>query len=72
MPDLIRHPVFFFLDFGFRRNNGMRGKPRGSEPEVNKKAGPVNFRRGLYQMRFVMPGLAKGGGKARARPGVSQ
>ena len=22
MPDLIRHPVFFFLDSGFRRNDG--------------------------------------------------
>jgi len=37
MPDLIRHPVCFFLDSGFRRNDLMRGKPRGIEPEVNKK-----------------------------------
>jgi hypothetical protein len=37
MPDLIRHPVCFFLNSGFRRNDLMRGKPRGIEPEVNKQ-----------------------------------
>jgi hypothetical protein len=56
MPGLIRHPACFFLDYGFRRNDGMRGKLRGIAPEVNKKAGYTKHTNSLLPLLPSGPG----------------